>query len=139
MDSNTHSGEPAAGLAALASAVDQLAAQDLTGLPDAVRAERVLGLRRLLDRLEGHWLAELAAVDARGAAGADQGVAVGSTARWLRGPLRPVVPPPPGAGPRPPRPPPPPRPRRRAGAGGGGPPAGPSPGCGGWSAICGCW
>jgi Domain of unknown function (DUF222) len=44
----------------------------------------VLGLRRLVDRLEGHWLKELAAVDAGGAAGAEDGVQVGSTAGWLR-------------------------------------------------------
>jgi hypothetical protein len=100
MESNTHStghpdrqsvGQPAGGwarlpdgLAALAAVVDQLAAQDRDGLADHVRAERVLVLRRLLDRLEGHWLAELAEVDARGAAGADQDVRFGSTAGWLR-------------------------------------------------------
>jgi hypothetical protein len=100
MDSNTYSigdpaglparpsAEPSDGLAALAAAIDQLAAQDLHGLPDAVRAERVLGLRRLLDRLEGHWLQELAGVDARGAAGADQDGQFGSTASWLRARLR---------------------------------------------------
>jgi Domain of unknown function (DUF222) len=37
-----------------------------------------------VDRLEGHWLKELAGVDARGAAGAEQGLQVGSTAAWLR-------------------------------------------------------
>jgi hypothetical protein len=46
MDSNKHSTGPgdglAAGLAALAAAVNGLAAQDLDGLADAVRAERVL-------------------------------------------------------------------------------------------------
>jgi len=92
MNSNTHSirpygGQPDArrdGLAALAEAVDELAAQDLDGLADSVRAERVLELRRLVDRLEGHWLKELAGVDARGAAGADQDQQVGSTAAWLR-------------------------------------------------------
>src|SRR5215208_7723923 len=88
MDSNTHSDGSADGLTALAAAVEQLAAQDLDGLSDAVRAERVLVLRRLLDRREGHWLAELAAVDARGAAGAEEGVQVGSTAGWLRQRLR---------------------------------------------------
>ena len=41
-----------------------------------------------MDRLEGHWLAELAGVDARGAAGADHGVQAGSTAAWLRSRLR---------------------------------------------------
>src|SRR5215216_43790 len=88
MDSNTHSTGQPAGLAALTAAVEELAAQDLDGLPDAVRAERVLGLRRLLDRLEGHWLQELATVDARGAAGADHDLQVGSTASWLRARLR---------------------------------------------------
>jgi hypothetical protein len=76
------------GLAALTAAVDQLAAQDQDGLPDATLAEQVLELRRLLDRLEGHWLAELAAVDALGAAGADQGIPAASTAGWLRTRLR---------------------------------------------------
>jgi hypothetical protein len=92
MDSNTYSiGRRVRrqdGLAALAAAVDGLAAQDLDGLPDAVRAERVLRLRQLLDRLEGHWLKELAAVDARGAAGAEQGQQAGSTAGWLRSRMR---------------------------------------------------
>jgi hypothetical protein len=53
MDSNTSSGRPASGLGALAAAGDGLAAQDLTRLPDGVLAERVLGFRSLLDRLEG--------------------------------------------------------------------------------------
>ncbi len=68
--------------------MDRLAAQDLAGLPDAVWAERVLALRRLVDRLEGHWLKELATVDARGAAGAEEGLQAGSTAGWLRSRLR---------------------------------------------------
>jgi Domain of unknown function (DUF222) len=96
MDSNTHSTGsatesatgPTDGLAALEAAVDDLAAQDLAGLPDGVRAERTLVLRRLLDRLEGHWLQELAAVDAGGAAGAEHGIRAPSTASWLRGRLR---------------------------------------------------
>ena len=41
-------------------------------------------LRRLLDRLEGRWLDELAAVDACGAACADQGQPAPSTTSWLR-------------------------------------------------------
>jgi hypothetical protein len=104
MDTNTRSveqpahhpvvGEPVEGLEALAAAVEDLAAQKLHGLTDAVRAERVLALRRLLDRLEGQWLQELAAVDARGAAGADHGQPAGSTASWLRARLR-MVPGPP--------------------------------------------
>jgi hypothetical protein len=56
MDPNTHSISSPHELTALTAAVEGLAAQDLDGLADAVRAERVLGLRRLLDRLEGHWL-----------------------------------------------------------------------------------
>jgi hypothetical protein len=74
------------GLAALTAALDQLATETehLDGLPDPVRAERVLELCQLLGRLEGQWLAELAGVDARGAAGADQGGQFGSTAGWLR-------------------------------------------------------
>ena len=88
MDSNTHSIRPRDGLAALAAVVDGLAGQDPSGLTDAARAERVLVLRRLLDRLEGQWLSELAAVDARGAAGADQSTQAPSTAGWLRNRLR---------------------------------------------------
>ena len=41
-----------------------------------------------MDRLEGQWLKELAGVDARGAAGAEAGQQVGSTAAWLRHRLR---------------------------------------------------
>ena len=91
MDSNTGSTRPQAGpagLGRLAAAVDELAAQDLAGLPDAQAASRVLVLRGLLERLEGQWLRELAAVDARGAAGAEDGVQAASTAGWLRGRLR---------------------------------------------------
>jgi hypothetical protein len=55
MDPNTYSAHP-------------------TDLPDAVAAEQVLKLRRPMDRLEGHWLKALAAVDARGAAGAEAGI-----------------------------------------------------------------
>jgi len=104
MDSNTHSiDQPAehparhsagnsgglpAGLTGLATAVEELAAQVLGGLPDPVAAEQLLGLRRLLDRLEGHRLNELAAVDARGAAGAEADLQAGSTAGWLRARLR---------------------------------------------------
>ena len=49
MNSNTHSVRPSDGVAALTMAVQQLATQDLTGVTDAVRAERVLVLRRLVD------------------------------------------------------------------------------------------
>ena len=96
MESNTYSTEqlsrpsagPPDGLTALAAAVDQLATEDLTCLPEAERAQRILGWRQLLDRQEGLWLKELAAVDAAGAAGAEQGVQAGSTAGWLRARLR---------------------------------------------------
>ena len=92
MESNRYSTGPPVGppdeLVLLAAAADRLAAMDLDRLSDVVRAERVLILRRLLDRLDGQWLKELAAADARGAAGADQDQQVGSTAAWLRGRLR---------------------------------------------------
>src|ERR671910_626027 len=92
MDSNTHSTllpSPASeDLAALAAVADQLASQDLNRLSDAVRAERVLVLRQLVDRLEGQWLKELAGVDAHGAAGVEADQQVGSTAAWLRNRLR---------------------------------------------------
>ena len=97
MDSNTHSTSRPDRLAALAAEVDGLAAQDLDRLADAALADRVLELRRLADRLEGHWLDELAAVDARGAAGAEQGLpgrlhrrlAAGPAAAW--GPAPPAA------------------------------------------------
>jgi hypothetical protein len=88
MDSNTHSASPTERLRALAATITDLAAQDPASLGDAARAERVLALRRLLDRLEGHWLRELAAVDASGAAGAEDGIQAPSTASWLRARLR---------------------------------------------------
>src|SRR5918999_1084912 len=75
-------------LAGLTAVVDDLATQDLHRLTDAALAEQVLEMRRLLDRLEGHWLNDLAAVDARGAAGAEEGQPAGSTAGWLRNRLR---------------------------------------------------
>jgi hypothetical protein len=92
MDSNTHStstpaGTPAGtpgGLTAVAAELQGLADQPLGGLSDAARAERVMALQGLADRLHGQLLAELADLDARGAAGADQGVPAGSTAGWLR-------------------------------------------------------
>ena len=65
MDSNTHStshstGTPA-GLAALAAELQGLADQGAAGLADGALAERVMALRGLMDRLEGQWLADLAA------------------------------------------------------------------------------
>ena len=74
--------------AVVAAAVEGLAAEDLDGLPDAALAEEVVRLRRLMDGLEGQWLRRLAAVDSRGAAGADQGQPALSTASWLRNRLR---------------------------------------------------
>jgi hypothetical protein len=88
MDSNTHSVGTPAGLSALVAELQGLADQDLDGLADGALAGRLLVLRGLMDRLEGQWLAELAAVDARGAAGAEQGVQAGATAAWLRRRLR---------------------------------------------------
>ena len=75
-------------LAKLAAAVDDLDDQQLDSLPDAVRSEGVRVLRQLIDRQEGFWLQELAAVDARGAAGAEEGIQAASTASWLRTRLR---------------------------------------------------
>ena len=95
MSSNIHSIEEApppsvqpVGLDWLEAAVDDLAAQDLDSLPDGVAAARVLALRRMVDRLEGHWLRELAEVDGRGAAGAEHGGLFLCTASWLRRQLR---------------------------------------------------
>jgi hypothetical protein len=88
MDSNTHSTSGPAGLAAVAAKLQALADQDPDSLTDPGRADRVKALRGLADRLEGQFLAELAAVDARGAAGAEDGVPALSTAAWLRNRLR---------------------------------------------------
>jgi hypothetical protein len=88
MDSNTHSISHSAGLDRLTAVVEELAAEDLGRLPDGEAAQRVLVLRRLLDRLEGQWLRELAGVDGRGAAGAEVGTQAPSTVGWLRGRLR---------------------------------------------------
>jgi hypothetical protein len=84
MDSNTGSMAWPGGLGLLAVAVEELAAEDLYALPAGEAAQRVLVLRRLLERLEGHWLRELAAVDGRGAAGTEDGTRADSTASWLR-------------------------------------------------------
>ena len=77
-----------AGLEGLAAVIADLAADDPAGLGDGQLAGEVLALRRLADQLEGAWLRRLAAVDARGAAGAEAGVQAGSTAGWLRAALR---------------------------------------------------
>jgi Domain of unknown function (DUF222) len=94
MNSNVYSTEEASppvqpiGLDQLEAAIQDLSAQDLHALPDGVAAARVLALRRLLDRLEGHWLRELAGVDGRGAAGSEADIQVLSTTSWLRNQLR---------------------------------------------------
>jgi Domain of unknown function (DUF222)/HNH endonuclease len=95
MESNMYSTqEPTAavepvGLERLEAAINDLAAQPVDSLPDPVAAARVLALRRLLDRLEGHWLGELAGVDGRGAAGAETDQQPPpTTAGWLRQRLR---------------------------------------------------
>jgi hypothetical protein len=88
MESNGYSRPRRDELAALAALVDDLADRDLTALTDAQAAARVLVLRRLVDRLEGQWLRELAGVDGRGAAGAETDTQVLSTASWLRNQLR---------------------------------------------------
>ena len=88
MDSNTHSTSQSAGLAALVAELQELAAQDPRRAGRWRPGRAGPGLRGLPDRLEGLWLAELAAVDARGAAGAEEGTQAGSTAGWLRARLR---------------------------------------------------
>jgi Domain of unknown function (DUF222) len=88
MDSNTHSTSGPAELGPLAAAVDRLTTQDLDSLTDTALVDRALELRELGDRIEGQWLRILAAVDARRAAGAEDGVPAGSTAGWLRRRLR---------------------------------------------------
>jgi hypothetical protein len=88
MDSNTHSIAWLDRLAALEAQVDQLPAPPPERLADAALAEGMRRLERLANRLDGHRLAWLAAVDARGAAGAEDGVPAPSTAAWLRARLR---------------------------------------------------
>jgi len=88
MESNTSSRAQPNRLDRLATLVDELAAENLDAFPDTEAAARVLALRRLVDRLEGQWLRELAAVDGRGAAGAEAGSRAYSTVGWLRGRLR---------------------------------------------------
>ena len=72
------------GLAAVVDELVALAAQDPDRLPDGVLAARARQLRQLVDRLEGLLAGELAVVDARGAAGAEEGIQAPSTASWLR-------------------------------------------------------
>ena len=91
MDPNTHSinssGSPDR-LGPLEVAKQTLAAEDLDQLSEAALATDMVRLRRHLDGLEGEWLRRLAAVHARGAAGADQDQPALSTASWLRNRLR---------------------------------------------------
>ena len=92
MDSNTHSTqapdhqpvEPD-DLAELTAFLDRLNARDLDRLPRRGPGRAGPGCcGGWRDRLDGQWLKELAGVDARGAAGAEAGQQVGSTAAWLR-------------------------------------------------------
>jgi hypothetical protein len=86
MESNMYSTGTPDGLtklAALEAAVDRVIAEDLSGLSEAARADRARELRRVFDLLEDLWLRHLAAVDRRGAAGADRGEVASSTADWL--------------------------------------------------------
>jgi hypothetical protein len=83
MESNMYSTGTSDGLARLEAAVDQVLAQDLSGLDEAARADRARELRRAIDLMEDIWLRELAEVDRRGAAGADRGEVWPSTAEWL--------------------------------------------------------
>ena len=80
MDSNAHSARRPGRLASLIPEIDAFHGQDLDGLTDAALVEEALELRPQEERLQGGWLRRLAAVDARGAAGAEQDQQFGSTA-----------------------------------------------------------
>jgi hypothetical protein len=96
MHSNTHSDQRPAGqgvgrpdrVASLVAAMDELAAEDVDGLAESALAEELQELQRVQNRLDGQWLRRLAALDAQGAAGAEQGERAASTAAWLRRRLR---------------------------------------------------
>jgi hypothetical protein len=88
MDPNMYSTRRSERLAALTAAIDAFLAQDVDGLSDVALTEEALELQPQLDRLHGGWLQRLAAVDARGAAGAEQDRQFDSTASWLRVRLR---------------------------------------------------
>ena len=75
----------APGAAAVAAAVDALAAVDPAELPDAALGAELIGLRAQLDRLEAQWLRRLRVFDARGG-GAGEGYL--STRSWLAGECR---------------------------------------------------
>ena len=65
-----------------------LADQELDQLSDTALTEDTIRLRQHLDGLEGQWLRRVAAVDGRGAGGAELGLEGRSTAAWLRRRLR---------------------------------------------------
>ena len=88
MDSNTHSTRSPGWRTALLTALEELTGQDLDRLGDSALVDQNLELQQLLDRFQGVWLKGLAAIDARGAAGADQDTPGLSTAGWLRARLR---------------------------------------------------
>jgi hypothetical protein len=71
MESNTYSAQSPDWQTTLETALQQLAARDLDHQGDPTLADQALVLLRFTDRLEGEALRTLAAVDARGAAGAD--------------------------------------------------------------------
>ena len=61
MDSNTHSTGHSTGTPTgfpVVAELQGLVDQDLDGLADGALAERVMALRGLMDRLQGHWLAD---------------------------------------------------------------------------------
>ena len=67
-------------MSGLGSAIDELASEDLTGVPDAVLSADLVEIERQQARLSAQWLRRLAAFHRRGAAQSD-GL---STASWLR-------------------------------------------------------
>jgi len=68
-------------LSGLASAVDELAVEELTAVDDAVLAADLVELRRGIDRLEAEWTRRLAAFDRREGWRADGAL---SMQAWLR-------------------------------------------------------
>jgi hypothetical protein len=75
-------------LEGLAAAIGEFAADDLDQLGDALLAAQVVAMQRLGDQLDAVKLRRLAAVDARGAAGAEVGASAPSTQGWLRATTR---------------------------------------------------
>ena len=95
MDSNTHSTQdptgptrPADDLAALTAVLGRLASRDPERLTDAALGDQTLQLQQLANCLDGIVLRHLAAVDARGEAGAEQGRPVWLHGRLVAGPAR---------------------------------------------------